>query len=68
MSLATSDTSSFLISAMYPSTVKMTNPDTKLVRQLTVLVTRASLQHNTAHIRESASAGEGSVLPGGGSG
>lgn len=28
---------------MYPSTVKMTKPDRKLVRQLTELVTKASL-------------------------
>lgn len=43
LSLATSSTSTFLISAMYPSTVKITNPDTKLVRQFTKLVTMASL-------------------------
>ena len=46
-SLATSDTSSFLISAIYPSTVKMTNPETKLVMQFTPLVTRASLEQKT---------------------
>ena len=43
-SLATALTSCCLISAMYPSTVKMTNPDRKLVRQFTELVSNASLQ------------------------
>lgn len=47
VSLATSDTSSFLISAMYPSTVKMTNPETRLITQFTTLVTRASLERKT---------------------
>lgn len=42
-SLATASTSWCLISAMYPSTVKMTKPDKKLVRQFTELVTNASL-------------------------
>lgn len=43
VSFATSETSRFLISAIYPKTVNMTKPDIKLVIQFTVLVTIASL-------------------------
>ncbi len=43
LSRATSSTFTFLCSAIYPRTVKITNPDAKLVRQFTRLVTIASL-------------------------
>lgn len=43
LSLATSSMFIFLCSAIYPRTVKITNPDKKLVKQFTRLVTMASL-------------------------